>query len=243
VKERQPIVNAPGIVVGLLALFVAIHLLRTQLLTEVQDASLIELLAFIPARLSSIGPEIYGGGTAAFTQFATHAFLHGDITHLLMNSAWFLAFGTSVARRTGAMRFLAFSLLCAIGGALCYLVFNIGSYNPMIGASGAISGLMGAAFRFLLPVLNEADLDGIAGETRQPPLLNLRATFSNRRILAFIAGWTGLNILLAWGASGLIEGVSIAWEAHVGGFYTGLLTYGFFDRPLAYVHQNVAGAE
>jgi len=97
--------------------------------------------------------------------------------------------------------------------------------------------LMGATFRFLLPVLNEADLDGIAGETRQPPLLNLRATFSNRRILAFIAGWTGLNILLAWGASGLIEGVSIAWEAHVGGFYTGLLTFGFFDRSPPVQHD------
>jgi membrane associated rhomboid family serine protease len=243
VNDRQPIVNAPGIVIGLLVVFVVIHLARTQMLSEAQDARLIELLAFIPARLGTIGPEIYGGGTAAMTQFVTHALLHGDITHLLVNSAWFLAFGTSVARRTGALRFLAFFLLCAIGGALCYLAFNTGSFNPMIGASGAISGLMGATFRFLLPVLNEADAAGIAGETRQPPLLSLAATFSNRRILSFIAGWTGLNILFAWGASGLMEGVSIAWEAHVGGFYMGLLTFGYFDRPLEYIHQNVAGAE
>jgi membrane associated rhomboid family serine protease len=243
VNERQPIVNAPGVVVGLLALFVVIHLVRVQLLSEVQDARLVELLAFIPARLSSVGPELYGDGTAAFTQFVTHAFLHGDITHLLVNSAWFLAFGTSVARRTGAGRFLLFFLLCAVGGALCYLAFNVGSYNPMIGASGAISGLMGAAFRFLLPALNDGDHDGIAGEIRQPPLLSLWATFSNRRILAFIAGWTVLNILMALGASGLLDGVSIAWEAHVGGFYMGLLGFGLFDGRLADVHQDVAGAE
>lgn len=242
-NERQPIVNAPGIVIGLLLVFVAIHVVRTQLLSEFQDARLIELLAFIPARMSEIGPEIYGGQPAAVTQFVTHAFLHGDITHLLVNSAWFLAFGTSVARRTGTLRFTGFFLLCAVGGALCYLAFNAGSHNPMIGASGAISGLMGAAFRFLIPVLSSTDPDGITGEARQPPLLSLRATFANRRIIAFVIGWTALNVVLAWGASGFMEGVSIAWEAHVGGFYMGLLTFGLFDRPKARVHQNVAGAE
>ena len=56
-NEREPIFNAPGVVVGLLALFVAVHLVRT-LLPEEQDAWLIELLAFIPARLSSRSPEI-----------------------------------------------------------------------------------------------------------------------------------------------------------------------------------------
>ena len=66
--------------------------------------------------------------------------------HLLINSAWFLAFATPVARRIGPVRFLAFFLLCGVGGALLYLPFNSA---PMVGASGAISGLMGAAMRFL----------------------------------------------------------------------------------------------
>ena len=46
-----------------------------------------------------------------------------------------------------------------------------------------------------------------------------------------IAGWTVLNVVLAWGAAGLTEAAGIAWEAHLGGFYAGLLLYGFFDRP------------
>ena len=48
-----------------------------------------------------------------------------------------------------------------------------------------------------------------------------------------MAGWTVLNIVLAWGASGLMDGASIAWEAHLGGFYMGFLTFGLFDRSSA----------
>ena len=239
--NRQPILNAPGVVVGLLGAFVAMHLVRYLLPGEL-DGALIELMAFIPARLSSGGAGFYGGRGAAITQFFTHLFLHGDVTHLVVNSAWFLAFGSSVARRTGPVRFLAFFLLCGVGGALFFLAFNPGASNPMIGASGAISGLMGAAFRFLLPGLGGADSDAIAGEGRQPPLLSLRATLSDRRILSFIGGWTLLNVLLAWGVSGMKDGISIAWEAHVGGFYMGLLTFGYFDRQPS-IHQDTAGAE
>lgn len=240
-QRRQPILNAPGVVVGLLLIFVGVHLVRS-VLPESQDYWLIELLAFVPARLSPGGSEFYGGEAAAFTQFVTHMFLHGDLTHLIVNSAWFLAFGTAVARRTGSWRFLAFFLICGICGALFYLAWNPGMRNPMIGASGAISGLMGASFRFLLGPLNSADLDAIAGETYQPPLLSLRQTLTDRRILAFILGWTALNILFAWGAAELAEGLNIAWEAHLGGFYAGLLLFGWFDRQPA-VHHDVASAE
>lgn len=59
----------------------------------------------------------------------------------------------------------------------------------------------------------------------------LRETLQDRRMLLAIAGWTVLNVLLAWGAAGLTEAAGIAWEAHLGGFYAGLLLYGFFDRP------------
>jgi membrane associated rhomboid family serine protease len=241
VKQGQPIINAPGVVVCLLAIFVGVHLVRS-FIPESQDAWLIELLAFVPARLSPGGAEFYGGEAAVYTQFVTHMFLHGDLTHLIVNSAWFLAFGTSVARRTGGMRFLAFFLICGICGALFYLAWNPGMRNPMIGASGAISGLMGASFRFLFGALHSADPDAIAGESYQPPLLSLRDTLTDRRLLSFILGWTGLNILFAWGAAELADGMNIAWEAHLGGFYAGLLLFGWFDRQPA-VHQNVASAE
>ncbi len=241
VKQRQPILNAPGVVVGILGIFLALHLARS-LLPEEQGAWLTVLLAFIPARLGGSARELPGGEAASITQFVTHQFLHGDITHLLINSAWFLAFGTSVARRTGPVRFVTFFLLCGIAGAALFAFLNASASSIMVGASGAVSGLMGAAIRFLLRPLSEGDADGIAGKTRHPPLMSLRATFADRRVLAVMAGWTLLNVLMAWGASGLVDGMSIAWEAHLGGFYTGLLTYGLFDDP-PIIHHDVAVAE
>jgi membrane associated rhomboid family serine protease len=61
--------------------------------------------------------------------------------------------------------------------------------------------------------------------------MSLRVALRDRRVLLATAGWTILNVVFAWGASGLTDGASIAWEAHLGGFYFGLLTYGLFDRP------------
>lgn len=240
-SEREPIFNAPRVVVGLLAAFVAVHVVCSSLPGK-QGEWLTTVLAFIPARLAGIAGELPGGEAAAITQFVTHIFAHGDVIHLLINSAWFLAFGSSVARRTGVVRFLAFFLLCGIGGALFYLAFNPGMLNSMVGASGAISGLMGAAIRFLLRPLSEGDMEGLAGETRRPPLMSLRATFSDLRILIAVAGWTLLNMVVAWGAPGLADERNIAWEAHLGGFYMGLLTFGLFDRTPP-VHHDAAPAE
>jgi len=244
VSEREPIFNAPRVVVGVLGAFVAVHLVRS-FLPEEQGAWLAELLAFIPARLAGRAADFPGGDVAMVTQFFTHVFVHGDITHLVINSAWFLAFGSSVARRTGAVRFLAFFFLCGIGGALFFLALNPGISNSMVGASGAISGLMGAAFRYVFRALSEGDTDGLAGETRQAPLESLGATLGDRRVLIAVAGWTLLNVLAAWGASGLLQGVSIAWEAHLGGFYMGLFTFGFFDRaaPAEPIHHDAADGE
>jgi membrane associated rhomboid family serine protease len=237
VRKREPIFNAPAVVAAMLGVFVAMHLART-FLADATDQELIELLAFVPARLGGGAGDIAGGQTAAATQFATHLFVHGDIAHLLINSAWFLAFATPVARRLGTVRFLAFFVVCGLGGALLYLPFNSA---PMIGASGAISGLMGAALRFLFLPLSRSDVEGLAGDARRAPLLSLGASLRDRRILIAIAAWTLLNVLIAWAAPFLLGERSIAWEAHLGGFFAGLLTFGLFDTSP--VHHSSASAE
>jgi membrane associated rhomboid family serine protease len=229
VSQRQPIFNAPAIVVALLGAFVAVFLALDPtygLLPEATRGELLDLLAFFPVRLEGGASMLPGGRAAAATQFVTHMFVHGDAMHLAINSAWFLAFGTPIARRLGPVRFLAFFLACGIGGALLFLLFNVA---PMVGASGAISGLMAATMRFLLLPLSEGDAEALAGETRQPPLLSLYESLTDRRILIAIAAWTLLNVLLALAAPSLLDGRSIAWEAHLGGFFTGLLTFGLFD--------------
>lgn len=241
VSERQPIFNVPGVVVALLGSFVAVHVV-CYLLPDEQSAWLTAVFAFIPARLTGMAHELPGGDVASATQFVTHIFVHGDLTHLAVNSAWLLAFGTPVARRIGGVRFLVFFMLCGVAGALVYSAFSRDALSMMVGASGAISGLMGAAFRFLFQALRTGDTESLAGETRRPPLMSLAATLRDRRILLAVAGWTVLNIVLAWGSSGLMDGANIAWEAHLGGFYMGWLTFGVFDRSPPIQH-NAALAE
>jgi membrane associated rhomboid family serine protease len=241
VSHREPIFNVPGVVLWLLAAFFAVHVVRWALPDE-QNAWLTTALAFIPARVGGVAADLPGGRVAVVTSFVTHQFVHGDVAHLLINSAWLLAFGTPVARRTDAVRFLAFFLLTGIAGALLYLAVNGSIPILVVGASGAISGLMGAAFRFLFNSAEDGGGLALAG-ARSMPLMPLAETLRDRRILIAVAGWTVLNVLLAWGAVGLTEAAAgIAWEAHLGGFYAGLLLYGFFDRPTA-IEDDAAPAE
>lgn len=229
-REREPIFNAPAVVVAVLGAFLAVHLVRS-VVSQWTNERLLQLLAFDPARMAA-------------SQFVTHVFMHGDLTHLLINSAWFLAFATPVARRVGTVRFLAFFFLCGVGGALLYLAFSYQEFNParMIGASGAISGLMGASLRFLFGPLSRNDVEALAGDGERAPLLGLAASLSDRRILFAIAAWTLLNVGLAWAAPYVPGEHNIAWEAHLGGFFMGLLTFGLFDRKPP-VQQDSASAE
>ena len=238
--DHQPIFNAPGVVVWLLAVFFAVHLLLWGVLPTSESERLVVALAFIPARIVGGAGDLPGGQVAVFTSFVTHQFVHGNLPHIIINSAWCLAFGAPIAQRTDVWRFLVFFILCGVAGALAYLAVNGDAHVLMVGASGAISGLMGAAFRFVFRNVREAGAAGLPNSARTP-LLSLSETLRDRRILAVIVGWTVLNVLLAE-APGLTEAAGIAWQAHLGGFYAGLLLYGFFDRP-ARLADDTASAE
>jgi membrane associated rhomboid family serine protease len=229
-QRREPIFNVPGVVLCLLGVLLAVELLRRALPPE-GDVWLTEAMAFIPGRLGGDAVLLPGGQVAMATAFLTHVFVHGDLTHLLVNSAWLLAIGSPVARRIDAARFLAFFFFAGAAGALAYLAVNGGVLVPVVGASGAISGLMGASFRFLF----RGPTKGIALGEATVPLTSLLETLQDRRVLIAIAIWTMLNALQALGAAGITDAAGIAWEAHLGGFFAGLLLYGFFEPspPLA----------
>lgn len=230
-QKSQPVFNVPGVVLMLLALCAGVHGLR-HVLPPPDNAWLTAILAFIPARYGPFYGELPGGEIARYTSFVSHLFVHGDMTHLVVNGAWLLAFGSPVARRTSLFAFLLLFFICGIGGAVLYLAINGPVVTLLIGASGAISGLMGAAFRFLYAGLDEGPR-GFADATRYAPLAALKDAMRDRRIVTAIVIWSVLNLLLAIGAAGLTDAGGIAWEAHIGGFFTGFLVYGWFDRPPA----------
>jgi len=78
------------------------------------------------------------------TTLITYAFLHGDWLHLLSNMLFLWVFGDNIEDALGHVRYVVFYLLCAVGAGLVHLLFNANDFGPLIGASGAVAGVMGA---------------------------------------------------------------------------------------------------
>ncbi|HWV54537.1 rhomboid family intramembrane serine protease [Pseudorhodoplanes sp.] len=228
---REPIFNVPGVLVATIGALVVIHALRS-LLSQEAEVEVLLLFAFIPARYDAniLANAAWPGGTAAdIWTFVTYALLHADWMHLLFNSVWFLAFGTPLARRFGAARFLAFCAVTAAAGALAHLVTHFGQMVPMVGASGAISGAMSGAMRFAFQRGGPLTFGG-AHHSYRVPALSLVNSFRDPRVLAFLAVWFGLNLLFGLGSISITGNEQpVAWQAHVGGFLAGLLLFSWFD--------------
>lgn len=222
--HRQPIFNIPPIMVGVLLALALVHGLQS-LLSQQHQLEFMLLFSFIPARYDGGIVPLPGGAAAGIWSFITYAMLHADLTHLGVNGIWFLAFGTPLARRFGAGRFLLFCAVTAAAGALAHLIAHAGEFQPMIGASAVVSAAMAAALRFAFRP------HGLhwRSDMHLPPV-PLRQTLRDPKVLGFLAVWLALNMLFGLGSFETL-GIehSVAWEAHIGGFLAGLLLFDFFD--------------
>lgn len=223
-----PIFNVPRGVLIAAAVMIGIQIIKG-LLPDEDGLQLLLALAFIPARYSGAASALPGGYATALTSFVTYMLVHAGWVHLLVNLLWMVAFGSAVARRVGDLKFLYFSSLCGIAGALTHLAFHFGEMAPVVGASAAISGQMAAALRFIFGVRPQRGTG--APDFTRAPLESLAQTLTDRRILMVLAFWVVLNVIFGLGVVSIAgtEG-EIAWEAHVGGFLFGLLCFGFVDR-------------
>jgi membrane associated rhomboid family serine protease len=232
-SASEPMFNVPPVVVATVAVLASIHAVREFVLPESLDLAVLAWFAFIPARYDPTPlMEAYPGGIAADVwTFVTYALLHGNWLHLGLNAVWLLAFGTPVARRFGAARFLSFFAMAAAAGAVAHLVTHTGDRAPMVGASAAISGFMAAAIRFVFQPGGPLDLwHARDGASHLVPAAPLPATLRDPRILAFLGVWFGLNLLFGIGSLPIFDGEQpVAWQAHVGGFLAGLLAFAAFD--------------
>jgi membrane associated rhomboid family serine protease len=233
-QRREPLLNVPLVVGALIIVLGIIHAFVFLALTPRGITDFLLLFAFIPARYDpSIAADIAwpGGWPADAWTFLSYALIHGDLTHLMFNALWLLAFGSPVARRFGPWRFLGFMATTAAAGAAVHLATHFGELLPMVGASAAISGAMAASSRFVFqrggPLALWRDRDGNAYHVRAAPLA---ASLRDPRVLAFLIVWFGLNLLFGVGLIGM-PGVeqAIAWQAHIGGFAAGLVLFPVFD--------------
>ena len=235
VSQREPMVNVPGSVVALLGVLVCVQVLRSAMPVQ-WDAWVTLAMAFVPGRYDGYAADIPGGTVACVTSFLTYAFVHGDWFHLIINSAWLLAFGGAVAARLGTVRFLLFSALCAVAAAFAFLLMNPGLLAPMVGASGAVAGLMGGTMRFLFSAIDTQGLRGLREEPALVPLMPLGQALADPRVLMVTGAFLVVNFLAVLGLGGVVAG-GIAWEAHIGGYFAGLLSIGFFERATRSIHQ------
>jgi membrane associated rhomboid family serine protease len=249
VKSSEPIFNVPSVLISLIALLGLVHVGRYVLLSPGDDLEFLTWFAFIPARYDAavlkallpgdliptgLGPQIW--------TFLTYAFLHADFTHLFVNTIWLLPFGTAVARRFGSFRFALMFIATSVAGALAHLATHSGEIVFMIGASGAVSGLMAASLRFAFqrggPIESWRRADAASYMIPAEPLSK---ALRNPRVFIFVLMWFGLNILFGVGVS-VVPGTAqeVAWQTHIGGFLAGLILFPLFDPVGASHHDDSA---
>jgi membrane associated rhomboid family serine protease len=195
--------NAPWTIVVLCVGLIALYELQTLFVSEATT-------------------EFYGVSAKAllggrWQTLVTSLFLHGSWPHVLMNSVAALAFGPPTARLLGAdLRgaavFFAFYLVCGVLGGLGYALMDPGAAEAAVGASGAISGLLGAASRI---IQGHGRIGSMFGST----------------VIGMAVAWALVNVVL--GVSGLTPGamgMPVAWQAHLAGYLAGVLLIGPFAR-------------
>jgi len=155
-----------------------------------------------------------------FSPFFTSLFIHGGVLHLLGNMLFLYIFGDNVEGRMGHFKYLVFYIICGFSAAAFQTMINIHSTIPMIGASGAISGVLGAYLIFfprsriltLLPIFFFIQLIHI------PAAVFILIWF----IIQFLSGVSTLSAKPGIGG--------IAFWAHIGGFVAGLILARFFQK-------------
>jgi len=179
------------------------------------DQRLVNAYGLIPARAELFlnpTPKTAVSLPQIVTPLVTSMFLHGGWLHVLGNMLFLWIFGGSVEDRLGHSSYFFFYMVCGVGSGLFHTLINWGSKIPTIGASGAISGVMGA-YIVLFPrshILTLVPIVIIIWPLRLPAVL-------------LLGYWFVLQFLSGVGSLGVTDQGGVAWWAHVGGFLLGAL--------------------
>ena len=152
---------------------------------------------------------------SVYLTLLTSMFMHGGLAHLFGNMLYLWIFGDNLEDRLGHMRYLTFYLLCGVLASLAHVFTNTGSYIPSLGASGAISGVLGG-YILLYPHRRVRAIVMRGFVTEIPAYLAIGLWFVFQLI-------SGLGML----GGGAQQG-GVAYAAHIGGFIAGLLLIKFF---------------
>jgi len=192
----EPMINMPPVTKYLLGLILFIHIIVAYALSSEQVDWAFMNLGFVPQKF-----DLAPFAPLTLTSLVTHMFLHGGWMHVIMNVFMLAAFGSGIEKWLGAKRFLILFFASGLFGVAAHYLLNTDSPFPMIGASGALSGLFAAAIVMLSR--GQREMGGRFG------------------ILPFALLWIGISI--GFGMLGGPDGSMVAWAAHVGGFLGGFV--------------------
>jgi membrane associated rhomboid family serine protease len=207
-KDDNPTHTTPYITAGIIALNGIIFILQMISQPGIKEATYAYgaiphyLLTF--EKVQPIHP--------ALTVFSS-MFMHGGLFHLGGNMIYLWIFGNNIEDVLGHLRFLVFYLSCGIFAAYAHALTSADSLIPMIGASGAVSGILGA-YLLLFPRANVHTLI----------FLGFFITTVKIPALIVIGFWAIIQFINGLISTGLHRGGGVAWFAHIGGFLIGLVT-------------------
>lgn len=200
-RDRFPLVNS---------LFIAFNIaifLHQYSLTPEEGEAFIHTYGAIPNDILTNG---------SYANLLTSMFLHGGVLHLLGNLLYLFIFGDNVENLMGSARYFFFYLLCGAGAAGAHIYSDATSAVPMVGASGAISGVLGAY---------------MIGYPRARVLVFFPLFFFFRVPALIVLGvWFVNQVAEGIAATGVDMSGGIAWYAHIGGFVLGVLLVKFFEK-------------
>jgi membrane associated rhomboid family serine protease len=213
ISDENPTKLTPYVTIGLILLCVGVYAWQFHLKGDAYGDFMLHY-GFTPSSLMSPQFEATGiPAVPAVVSIFTAMFLHGGVLHLIGNMLYLWIFGNNIEDAMGHARFLVFYLLSGVAAALTMAFMDPSSVQPMVGASGAISGGLGA-YMLLYPR---------ARVTVLVPLLIILYPFRINAIWV-VGVWFAMQLLALTGP----DTSGIAWWAHVGGFAAGIVLTPFF---------------
>jgi membrane associated rhomboid family serine protease len=213
--DDNPTQLTPVVTIAAIATCVLVFLYQASLPSGSGETFVFQYGAIPALVFGNAEPPEMGVVIPAYATLITSMFLHGGWMHLIGNMLYLWIFGNNIEDVMGHGKYVAFYLACGILAALSHALTDPSSSIPMVGASGAISGVLGA-YVLLFP--------------RARVLVIMPGLGATRVAAGFVLGMWFLMQLLSGGMSAGSEGGGVAFFAHIGGFLAGMALIGLFKR-------------
>ncbi len=208
-KDENPSRSFPIVNISIIIINIAVFIYQYIILSDKLRAYLTFSLGCVPYEITHLTDLPPTNIIPPPFTILSSMFIHGGFIHLMSNMLFLWIFGDNVEDKLGHLRYLLFYFLCGIAGSCAHIIVNSNSKLPCIGASGAISGIMGA-YMIFFPL------------AKIKTLIILFIFIQIIEIPAFlmIGYWIFIQIIFGISETGA-KGDGIAWFAHIGGFLTG----------------------